>query len=867
MAKRKRGGHQAGKPHAKRTNAKMTLQQREERVKTAMQHGHDKEAIVHLKQMLKQERRPEWEAWMLEAHHRQTHRLLQTGKYRESVSLFESGHQLCGLSLDCADYIQSLLQLNQTTQAAERYVAAQSSLPKADLFRLRVELGALALAGDGQILKLLPANDPVVADFDKALALLENWCANDDAGLKQDLKALSFRSPYRDLRALLSASLPENGSTGVDHERLARITAESPYQQLAMLLHTASLDNQQVLSSLAGLKDEEKRFLMELKGWSKEEGKRAEKLAKLPHEPDYASVFRIADEYKASHTESLRSIAKMAAIHGAAHNNRAVNLSRFEKRFGRLNKSEKVHAEARSILFAYKHGLLEDNGYELGDYMQLERVWIDYISVVNRADEIDDIAFRSALVNRYLTRLWVKTGSPINEVSVSNLERSLQIDPQDKSTHLMLIEYYLEINQPKKARAAVKHALEVYPEDTSILLAAIRSAVAGNTFKKAAGYAKQILSVDPINVEARRLLHRAHLSHARKQAGVGKWHLVRKELQAAICWTDDPFAKASCLILEACCEQQAKQSKTAMERLNEASNLAGHEINASFIIQYEANNIGYDATELYSQAGINWPLSPLQHKDELFSLTDIIEAFLNEDNMDQIALTLSRFVLPLSQAVRLVQTPEEFEQLCELWHRTRQEGLLDAYAEEAASQFEHRPIFTYFRMVNNSWLGPDDFQRVESALEAAKEQGNQALAMRFLSLLTELAPPALGGVNFPRDISDLAGDDFDDDPFGNETALYSEGEIINLIRTADMDEVLNNLEFMGDIPRDQMEPIRTMIGDNALRELLVSALQGEHIEDLQDLMPGSDQPPRRRNKKKKPKKKSNDNDRQRGLFE
>lgn len=865
MAKRKRGGHQSRKSHLKRANAKMTLQQREERVKTAMQHGHDKEAIVHLKQMLKQERRPEWEAWALEAHQRHTHRLLQSGECRESVSLFESGHQLCGLSLDCTDYIQCLLQLKQTTKAAERYVVAQSSLPKTDLFKLQVELGAMVLAGDRQILKLLPVDDPVVIDFDKALALLENWCANNDVGLKQDLKALSFRSPYRDLRALLSAGLPDNGSAGVDHALLTRITAESPYKQLATLLHTASLDNQQVLSSLAGLNNEEKRFLIQLKGWSKDEGKLVEKLAQLPHEPDYASVFKIADFYKASNTESMRNIAKMAAIHGAAHYNRAVNLSRFEKRFGHLNKSEKVHAEARSMLFAYKHSLLDDNGYELGDYMQLERAWIDYIDVVCKADEVDDIPFRSALANRYLTHLWVKTGSPLNEASVGNLERSLHVDPQDKTTHLMLIEYYLEINKPKKARAAVNHALEVYPEDTSILLAAIKVAVAGNTFKKAAGYAKQILSVDPINVEARRLLHSAHLSHARKQASVGKWQLVRKELQAAICWTDDPFAQASCLILEACCEQQAKQSKTAVERLNEASNLAGHEINTSFIIQYEANNMGYDATELYSQAGINWPLAPLKHKDDLFSLTDLLEAFLNEDNVDEIALTLNQFVLPLNQAAKLVQTAEEFEQLCELWHRTQQDNLLTTYAEEADSQFEHRPIFTYFRMVNKAWLEPDDFQVVEEALEDAKEQGNQGLAMRFLSLLTELAPRALGGVNFPRDISDLAGDDFDDDPFGNETALYSEEEIINLIRTAGLDEVLDNLELMGDLPRDEMEKVRTMIGDKALRELLVRTMQGKHIEDLQDLLPGSDPPPRRRNKN--PEKKSNNNDRQLGLFE
>jgi|GEM_PF-2079389 len=866
MAKRKHGEHQSGKNHQKRASAKMTLQQREERVKTAMQHGHDKEAIVHLKQMLKQECRPEWEAWMLEAHQRQTHRLFQIGKFHESVSLFESGHRLCGLSLDCADYILCLLQFNQTTKAAERYVLAHSSLSKTELFKLRVELGVLALAGDRQILKLLPADDPVVIDFDKALALVEKWCANDDVGLKQDLKALSFRSPYRDLRALLSASLPDDSNkTGADGELLVRITAESPYRRLAMLFHTASLDNQQIMSSLAGLNNEEKHFLTQLKGRSKDESKLVEKLAGLSDDPDYASLFRIADSHKTMDAAFMRSIAKVAAIHGSVHHNRAVNLSRFEKRFGRLSESEKARAEARGMSFAYAHGLLDDNGYELGDFQQVEEAWINYAGDIHEQDVVDDAHFRIALINRYMTGLWLKTGNSLNEISVENLERSLKIDPQDKPTHRVLIEYYLGENKLKKARMAVNSALEVYPEDNSILLAAIKVAVAANTFKKAAGYAKQILSVDPINVEARRLLHNAHLSHARKQASTGKWHLVDKELKEATRWTDEPFPKASGLVLAACCEQQAKQSKMATELLNEASVLVGSEINTRFIIQYEANNIGYDVADLYSQAGINQPLDPLQHIDELFSLIDTVDHFLNEKNTDQIMLALSPLNLPLSKAVGLVQTTDEFEQLCEFWLRAKQNGLLASYADEAGSRFEHRPIFTYFKTVNKSWLEPDDFQALEEAMDEAKEQGNQSLAMRFLSLLSELPPPPPGDMKAVMEMMGLEDEGFDNDPF-TEMVSYDEDEVINLIRTADMNEVLINMEASTSIPRDEMEQIRSLIGDENLREFFVRVFNGGSIDDLQDLIPGNNPPPRRQSKKEKAKKKSK-NTRQLGLFE
>ena len=860
MVKRKRGGRRTGKRRTRHTSAKMTLQQREERVKTALQHGHDKEAIVHLKQMLKQERRPEWEGWAVEAHQRQTHRLLQAGKFQEAANLFASGHQLCGLPLDCADYIRCLLQLKQTTKAVERYVSARSFLPKTDLFRLQVELGALALAGDKQILKQLPVNDPVVVDFDKALALLEYWCANDDTVLRQDLKALSFRSPYRDLRTLLSTRFSDDGRVGVDRERLTRISSDSPYQRLAMLFHAASLDNREMLLSLPGLGNEENRFLALLKGWSNAQGKLAGQLAVLPDEPDYASIFRFADRHKSTDEQSMQRMAEMAAIHGSAHRNRAVNLSRFEKRFGRLSPKERAHAEARSVSFAYAHGLLDNNGYELGDYQQVERAWGLCAKSIYEANVDDDARFRNALINRYVSHLWLETGNPANEITARNIEISLQVDPQDKPSHLLLIDYYLAENKLKKARAAVNNALKVYPHDISILLAAIQVAVAGNAFKKAAGYAKQILAVDPINREARRLLYGAHLAHAHKQASVGKWHLVRKEVKEVMRWVDNPRTKATGLILEACCELRAEQATVAADLLNEASVLAGSTMNTCFIIQYEAHTIGFDEADLYSLANIDWPLDALQHKDELFSLIDTVDHFLDEDNTDQIARVLSQFNTVLAPLASLIENEDEFEKLCEFWLRTGQDGLLTSYTDTAKRRFGNKPVFTYFGMVNKPWLDSNEFDALEDAMEEAKEQGDQALAMRMISLLAELPPP--GYTNAFRGI---LGEDAYDDPVAKGID-YDDNKIINLIRTADMDEVLINMESMIGIPHDEIEQIRAIIGEEMLREFFVRAFTGENIESLEDLMPKGNRPPKARSKKKKARKKSI-NTRQLGLFE
>jgi hypothetical protein len=72
-------------------------------------------------------------------------------------------------------------------------------------FLLLGHLAAQALAGVPGIAEALPADDPIIAQMESAREALDAYCAGNEPALSQSLKAISFRSPYRDLVQILKA--------------------------------------------------------------------------------------------------------------------------------------------------------------------------------------------------------------------------------------------------------------------------------------------------------------------------------------------------------------------------------------------------------------------------------------------------------------------------------------------------------------------------------------------------------------------------------------------------------------------------------------------------------------------------------------
>jgi tetratricopeptide (TPR) repeat protein len=131
----------------------------------------------------------------------------------------------------------------------------------------------------------------------------------------------------------------------------------------------------------------------------------------------------------------------------------------------------------------------------------------------------EEAPLQAALILRHLFDLIVgdEDAADYDDECTTWLERSLELDPDDRATHLKLIRLHRQGQDLKAARASVETALARFANDPAVLLEAVETALAGNAFKKAVTLAKRLLDLDPINSKVRALIGQAHLSHARKQ--------------------------------------------------------------------------------------------------------------------------------------------------------------------------------------------------------------------------------------------------------------------------------------------------------------------------------------------------------------
>ena len=827
--------------HTKKAATKMTLQQREVKAKNALENGYYQKAIVNLRQMLKEDDRAEWQEDARYAHHQLAEQLSHTKKYRDVVSLYESGAKLCDFSLYTFEYVEALLASKQFDKATRYYLALQES-EKNVLQAIRAELAAYALAGEVKIIKQLPDNDPVVIDYEPALKLLSAYCATDDVQVEKQLKLISFRSPYRDLRQIIAAAIKldhnDEGATG--NEQLARIAPESAFSALANTLQLSSQKPEQLLASWASLSTHQQQFVKQVKGWGKEKDKQLKKLASLVTEPTFSEVFRLADTFRASVPDYFNTLAKKATVHAIALNNRAITLKRFKQRFpqpsGSASVADDFHLKALVESLKFKQGDVDP----FDPFWKLAEAWELYRGAL--AKSANDKK-RQALVYRYLVEMMLRKMDDFDERLAGYIEQSLVLDPLDKASHIQLIRYYLDNKNVKQTRESVDCAVKHFPDDLAILLLAIESAIAGNAFKKAANYAKTLLAVDPINREAQRLLCQAHLAHSRKQVKTKKWHLVEKELKEAEQWANDPIIKAiialqTAIMLRA---QSENNSHLVIELLKQTQLLMETDLNTRFLIRLETLSVNRkrDAKPLHKLIKLNWLLSKVQQKTVLFSFMEQVNRCAVMYDSKAISEVLSQLSPVLKTIIKKEISLAEYEKILDFWQRYEQDSILQNYVKAALKQYGQSPMLTYYRYVNTRRLKDRAYNEVDLAIDEAQEQGDTVIASRLISLLRmQIESSPFGGFDFMDD-----GDVFEprkgkgSSPVAMPAPLQA--TIIQLIQHSDIDDVVSNMSEVLRIPEEQLSMLKETIGEDALRVLLVGLLKGENPQAVGEMMESS----------------------------
>ena len=771
-----------------------------------------KDAIDVYKLLLKREPHPDagWRDSLAKVYLERARQLAQKAMHREAAVLWENIPTLCGQTPQPDLYLDWLLRSGQYAKAMRAYASHAAALPAGG--ELETLLAALALAGQKEVLQAIPPDAPLRTHLTAAQAALRAYTQGEaEDAVRERLKAISIRSPYRDLRQALAALLKlETDPTGA-LALVERIPPTSPYQDLVELVRaSAAADPARALLALtpaqrelAGLFGLDARQLKLLKDW-----------ARLGDRPSDKAKFEFIAANLALFDREQARRACLALLLGYPQGSKT-----YSNLFGPLPPFE---AQQLKALRAER----EDD-----DLDRTLRDWQGCVDLL-RHETDPDSRLMAALILRHMAELLRKgdDGWDDGEQLRDCLEQSLRFDPDDRDVYLQLAILYKEVDNDKEYHQWVEQAVKRFPDDPLVLLAAVKTATARKAHKKAAGFAARVLELDPINTKARTVLINAHLAHARKLMRADKYALAEKELDSAGQLERDNARTGIVEINRGLLALQQRQRDLGRRWLREGVRLAGSPLLAWVRLAVETLRLKLEPADFQRDADLSDPRKLNASRTDLLALAQLLNAYREEEVKD-LDTVLEDLEKPLQRTIKALTSEDDLLLICESLHQAPHYGLLEYAATRALEVQPERSLFVYYQIYGRAEGDLDlvkdrDYDRLEQAMEratAAKDHRAATSITRFLSqspFSLPFAPKGRGPAPMPMPI-----------PIPPKMRREIEDmrrELERLppaLRDRMLDQILDELP-----PDDEFPP-------GVQRALMKMMLLGGGIEDLLDELP------------------------------
>ena len=144
-----------------------------------------------------------------------------------------------------------LLQAAHYNEATNLYNQCHDELTQEQRQQLEALFGALLLTGKDVKLSDFETDSAIVRIYPKALAAIDMSCSSQTDKLEDVLKQIPIRSPYRDLRTLLTGLHQLSRDHAKGREILLKIAADSPYHSSAAGFISTTVSSQSFLAELA----------------------------------------------------------------------------------------------------------------------------------------------------------------------------------------------------------------------------------------------------------------------------------------------------------------------------------------------------------------------------------------------------------------------------------------------------------------------------------------------------------------------------------------------------------------------------------------------------------------------------------------
>ncbi len=718
-----------------------------------------KEAVDLCKELCKRTPSAENRARLSAAYAGRAGDLAAKGMIKEAAALWRNRADLCGEPLMEGPYLKWLQQLGDMKPLIQAYRAGLQQGGRAPaLAAIEAALAAHALSAPETALAELPADSPLMAGRLQARAVLQAYCESDP-DLDAALRAIPFRSPYRDLARVIRSLARLETDPVAAQDDLERISADSPFARLAGIAKTAALPLDRWLQAVHALQGADRTLALEFR--SIPDGQRAlvDEFLRLGERPAPAALF----DWILRQRQRLPQ-PDLASLCGSLLPLVPDRIRVYRQVIGALTDAESkrllaLHAESRRDLSAaVQH-------------------WLDAVDCYGR-DAEESSRLCAAMILRHLADLApVARDGDLHRDAIVWLQRSLEFDPDDLDTILRLLPAYRKRHQLKPARSLLDTGLTRFPENASLLLEAIEVALASNAFKKAVGYARRVLELDPINPRVRSLLGHAHMAHARKQIKARKPDAAYKELDEAGDWLRSPADRTAVKRLRGIVDIEAGREAEGRQRLHEAMAESGGTLLGYFLMAMEMTRLGREPVKSLRALGFQVP--KMAAAADVMNLVRALEHFKGES--DPLKKAMAPLQNGLLAAAKQAMAEADLLLICETFLRLELLQLVHSYAEAALRQGLRNPVFVYHRINarygQRPWSIPDrDYDELTRARDRAAETGDRRTVARIEQMLVPPAPAL---------------------EFGDEPLLDEETKLAGGMMSPGADEIQNMLDVLG----------------------------------------------------------------------
>ena len=748
-----------------------TLPELETAARAEIKYGRYKEAIAIYKDLLKRERRPDWEAALAETYLSRARQVAGKSMHQEAALLWENHAKLRPGVGPSEEYLYWLGRAGQPAKLAQAAGVLPDAVARTPAGRQAVETVALMALENEKLLGQLPSEHAIVRQRPSLRQAIAAYRAGHDAEAEECLKGIPSRSPYRNARTLLKALLALPTDRAAAAALLDRVEADSVCRSFARALRQAVATDPPELEGYLQLPARQQAVINALNGYDKTRVNLLRDAQKAVAARAPKSLLETALKYRAELGETASRRFCQAALIAYPE-----GIPLFERAFGKLPPFEAHRIRALS---------LESEG----DPATASRHWTRCIDELKQRPEGQREPLTQAAIHRHVARM---AAGPAPEVAIEALEDSLALDPDDRQSYLLLISLHEELGDPKAAQAWLDELLKRFPRDPEALSMAMKAANRRKAFKKAAGYAKTLLEIDPINSQARKLLLDAHLGHARKQLKAGRVEAARKELEQARALDTQGRDPAPLFVagLAACGEGNLVQGG---KLLREARALAGGGVAAQFQFAMEILLAGQDLNAL-SRLASGPDKGYVADKPELLALVKSIGQYRHEGKPN-LGAALRKLAPLLKKSFKQAELSEE--DCFGLCQGFADAGLYDLVAECAKQGLRRSPFapgLSYFEALakckgDAAKLKPRDAFRLHSAIQHAQRSGDRRAAALIGNFLRKFEE------SLPDEDEDYL--DFDGFPMPPGMGIPEELAGIDPIKLVRFIEQITELETMG----------------------------------------------------------------------